>query len=336
MGNSRMGVISATLFTLTFLGGCAGGVAGVAMCAAGYCATEEPEKALSADGACQYQSLAQTEFKVAAGQGDWIKYYVLFDKGRKQTYQTPVTGYNSLLTQPFKVVGTDATTVETENDARVGHYKFEDIELAGRLFKLNKSYYTKVMTQDCSVYYMSMAPRDIKVALTRQEGSTLSNEDFKQFYGGTSLQAISSKATVNYDNFEKHYKVETPIFNDLLLRGTVLKETGLEVALQVYTTVSFSGEWANLDRAFSEDGERLTLTRIASNPDCSGTQFNLPCRLDETVGVNVSREFLEKNRDGVELKLSGQDSTVIYVPGPLIISLLDGLNDAQGLIKTGS
>jgi len=335
MGKFRVGVIGAALFTLTFLGGCAGGVAGVAMCAAGYCANEEPEKNLSADGACQYQSFTQTEFKIAPGQGDWIKYYALFDKGRKRLYQTPASGYNSLLAQPFKVIGTDAVTVETDNAAQT-RYSYEDIELANRLFRLNKSYYTKVMTQDCSVYYLSMTPKDIKVGLTRSDGTKVASDDLKQFYGGTSLQSLPSRASVTYDNFEKHYKVETPIFNDLLLRGTVLRDSGKEVALQVYTTVSFSGEWANLDRAFSEDGERFSLTRITSEPDCSGAKFDLPCWLNETVGVNVSREFLEKHRSGVEIKLSGQRSKVIYVPGPLIVSLLDGLNDAQGRIKADS
>jgi hypothetical protein len=332
-------LFGATLLSLTFISGCAGGgvggLTGATMCAAGYCASEEPEKVLSSNGTCEYENIKQAEFRIANGQGAFVKYAALFDKGRKRLYQTPESSYIPLLTQNFKVIGIDAVTVETENAARTG-YNYEDIELGGQLYKLNKSYSTKVLTQNCSVFYLSMSPTDIKLGLELADGSTIPASEYSSFYGSGSLSRLSLNPVVTYDNFEKLYKVETPIFDEMVLRGTVIEATGKEIALQIYTTVSFSGDWANIDRAFSASGDQLTVTRIKSDPDCSGTSLGLPCILNETVGVNLTRQFLERHKSGVEIKLSGQKSTVVYVPGPLIVALVTGLDDAQQKIKNGN
>lgn len=308
----------------------AGGPVGLLMCAGGYCANEEPEKLLDTGGQCAFNAVPGKEFKVAKGYELFAKQSSMFDKGRKRIYQTPESSFNALLQQNFKIVSVDAETVETENAKQsVLGPEYRDVEINKKPFKLDLSYSTKVVTQDCSLFYISMVPRDLTKTLVFSDGRAILGADAASFYGSRSLSAVSITPEVTFDKFENLFKVVTPEFDGLILRGSVVKNSGEEVALQIYTTVGFKEDWAHINRAYSETGEELSVTNIKSTPDCDAFSLGFPCTLEETIGINVSRKFLEKHRSGVEMKLSGRQSAVIYIPGILIEALLVGLNQAK-------
>lgn len=326
----------AVVTTCLLLSGCAvtGGLVGMAMCGGGYCASDEPEKyQVAGTEGCEYNSISNTEYQVNPEYATSVQVSSMFDPNRKDIYQTPVSGYDDLKTRPFKIVATGVSTVETTNNLRSGSIEYQHVSVDGKLYRRASPYYTKVVTDNCSVYYLEFQPKQIRTFFSKTDGLTINDTDIRSFYGDM-LSEIRATATIEYDRFEKLYKVSTPVFDGLLLRGAVKETDGAEIAIQAYTSAMFLDDWGNISRAIDSNGESLSVTVIKNEPDCTGVKYGLGCTLEETVGVNLTREYLERNINGIEIKLAGQKEKIIEIPSGLIKSLLNGLAQAQSQRKS--
>ena len=76
------------------------------------------------------------------------------------------------------------------------------------------------------------------------------------------------------------------------------------------------------------------MVKISTDTDCSYSDM-LGCKLTETIGVTVSEEFLNKNRDGFELKVFGTKEKIVKVSSHMVESFLSGLNKAKTQVKSG-
>ncbi len=282
---------------------------------------------------CAYSLINSAEYQVIPEFATSIQVNSMFDPNRRDFDQTPVNGYDDLKRRPFKIIATGVDTVETRNDLRSGNIVHKHVSLDGKLYRRASPYYTKVATDNCSVYYLELQPSAIRTFLVKADQQAISDTDIRSFYGGM-LAEMNSVATVEYDRFEKLFKVNTPAFDNLLLRGSVKEVDGSEIALQAYTSAVFLDDWGNISRAIDSNGDALTVTVIKKEPDCTGVKYGLGCTLTETLGVNFTREYLERNKNGVEIKLAGQKEKIIEIPGVLIQSLLNGLDQAQSQRKS--
>jgi len=118
---------------------------------------------------------------------------------------------------------------------------------------------------------------------------------------------VSAQTKVTRDEFKKMTKFEganASPYNRLYLRGWRDDRTAM-ITYQVYITSFYSTEWRHYNEAYDSDGNRMDFISIDKKVDsCSGARG---CYFEETVGLNVTRKYLEDRQDtGIRYKVSGK------------------------------
>jgi hypothetical protein len=153
-------------------------------------------------------------------------------------------------------------------------------------------------------------------------------------------QAVSRAIKVNRDDFKKITRYVGPyaVGGTLLLGGKEVSRGGDVVFLrawktdsigsinyQIYVMDKYNGHWRFYDSAYDSNGNGLNTTLIDREVgSCSGSGS---CSHAETLGLNVTREYLEKNQEsGIRFQVSGKaGKEVFFIPGGYIKGFLSAV-----------
>jgi hypothetical protein len=95
-----------------------------------------------------------------------------------------------------------------------------------------------------------------------------------------------------------------------------------KLSYQIYIKDNYSGDWRFYDTAYDLNGTRLKLVNIHKEIKYCSNDY---CSLNEHIGLNVHREYLEKSiENGIEVKIYGQTGYAVFkLPGGYIEGFLD-------------
>ncbi|MCX7144149.1 MAG: hypothetical protein NT123_24555 [Proteobacteria bacterium] len=135
---------------------------------------------------------------------------------------------------------------------------------------------------------------------------------------------IAQKVTIVHDEFKKHTAYmgpNSPNSNQALILIRAWKfDDGAETRYQVFLRHHYYGDWRFYSSAYDDNGDSLDLTKIAHETvSCS----NRYCRLSETIGINIPRQYLEnKKESGMRFKISGKAGEEIFTVPPIYIKAI--------------
>jgi hypothetical protein len=141
--------------------------------------------------------------------------------------------------------------------------------------------------------------------------------------------AVMTRAT--HDEYKKttSFKgVNASRDNYLVLRGWRDDRTK-STEFQVYITSYYSGQWRFYSEAYDSEGNRLDFVSIDQHVASCGSYS---CRYSETIGLNVSRQYLEDHRTtGIRFKVSGKAGEFTdFLPAAYIKGFLDSVDATAG------
>lgn len=280
---------------------------------------------------CNYEGIKSNEYKLP----DSVKKYVVLyffidpDKDRLSSSQRSERKLSPLKENNFKVLETGLSTKAHDSFKRMKKFN-EDVEISGKAYTLDKSLSTKLVTSTCDVFYTNLdhpfSNNYWSSVYSKADGSPIKNEDLLEIMG-KALQPKDTSAKVTYDRFEKVVNITTNEFNNMLIRGSYNPVTKKNLFVQLYLDVTFLESWGNIKLAYDTDGVAHDVVAINHDADCSNRY--LGCKMEETLGVTLSEDFLRKNKNGFELKLKGKQDKIISVSPDLVKSFLDGLDKAK-------
>jgi len=277
---------------------------------------------------CTFNDIKGKTYRVSPWYKDYVKNTFFYDPKPGMFKQNDKTKYRSLIEQSFKILETGVVTVgDTANRASyLSEYRYSDAIIAGVIYKVDRTYSTKVVTEDCSIYYLEggQSPHALKLDIVNNDSSKLNEADIPYFFAKQALQARNMEAKVKFDKFTQSVKISTPEYEGAFIRGLVNKKTNTISYIQLYVDAVFSGNWGFLKHALDADGNHHHVTKISTDADCSYS--HLGCKLTETVGVALTKEFLENNKNGFEIKVFGTSSIIVKVPKQVVLSFLEAIN----------
>lgn len=141
-------------------------------------------------------------------------------------------------------------------------------------------------------------------------------------------QSIAGQIQIKRDDFKKLVEFKGPdcstsIYDRLFIRAWK-EDHETVVRYQIYVMDYYdNSRWRFYNSAWDSNGNRLSTTVIAR--DVGSCSRYGGCSHIEHVGVNVSRKYLEKNKEsGVRFKLSGKaGEEVFFIPPGYIKAFLD-------------
>lgn len=138
-------------------------------------------------------------------------------------------------------------------------------------------------------------------------------------------QAIASAISVRTDSFKKQVNFSGPNVakdetDDLHIRAWKFEKTG-DISYQIYIADYYYGDWRFYDAAYDSNGDRFDTTKISREV---GSCNKYGCSHVEHLGLNVSKQYLEKNAStGISFKVSGKaGEQVFYIPSAYVQAIL--------------
>ncbi|MEQ1836608.1 MAG: hypothetical protein ABL862_09255 [Candidatus Nitrotoga sp.] len=129
------------------------------------------------------------------------------------------------------------------------------------------------------------------------------------------VQSIASAISVQRDDLKKMTNFKGPnsskgILDTILLRAWKSDEDG-GFSYQIYVIDYYHGDWRFYDTAFDSKGNNLIIK--LNSRDVSSCDY-FTCAHQEHIGINVSREYLEKNQEnGIVFKLNGKGGEETFI-----------------------
>lgn len=282
---------------------------------------------------CNYDQIKGQDYKVLDKHARFVKNDFDAYPDKESYQQGTLNDYASLINNNFKVTSTNHVTKASSYYEPINRpYKFKDIVVGGKAYLVDSLYNVEVTTSDCQKFYFDPSYTDLeslKTKIGRSDNADITEKNYFDFMGD-SIKKSSIGTTSQYDKFEKKTLVKTDYFKQYLIRGSFDQDKNRFSAIQIYLdTVTFTKgiggsadkSWNNIRVAKDTDGNSHDVIQIAHNVDCSGSK-TLGCTLKETLGIDVSEQFLRKHRNGFELKLVGSNSFVTEIHADVIQSFL--------------
>lgn len=289
-------------------------------------------KNLSQNGICNYESVQSETYKLQPSFSEYVTNSFFYNENAEKIQQLDKSKYTSLVNSTFKILKTGVVTAEDlkNRSSYLSQYRYDEVSFDGIPYKRDKAYSTEVITSNCDVFYLAgeTTKGSIETEIIHSDGSKLSDSDMKKFISPLALETINFEATITHDNFKKITKIETPSYDDLLIRGAVDDKTHKLVFIQLYADLTFYNDWGNIKLAYDTDGDTHTVTSINTDANCANSNL-FGCRLTETVGAELDRKFLEKHIDGFELKFSGSQERIVKIPKMMVQSFLNAAELAK-------
>jgi len=282
-----------------------------------------------------YNSLDGKSFKLSEDFKPYVTNSFYFDPNNRDYFQLN-GNYEDLKSHSFKVLETGVVTVADTNKRRpiFSEYRYYQEEIGEELYKRDKTYSTKVLTDNGSVFYLSGATRfeSLLSIIVNNDGLKIDNKDIFLLLGEKPFEKLILVANVEFDKFMKIYNISTPFYNNLLIRGSVDTKSKQVINIQLYADIVFTKKWGNIYAAIDTDGNSHKVTKISTDIDVDVSPITGSI-LTETIGILLNQTFLEKHRNGFEIKVYGSQEQVITVPGQLIESFLHGFDDVVNQSK---
>lgn len=277
---------------------------------------------------CNYENINSSSYRVSELSNKYISLdFLLSEKSTSFSHSLDNKKYEWIANSEFKVLKTGVPTKYTQERNGSSLSRYQEIDLAGKLYKRDTVGTTEMITADCKkFYYKGDRPTD---HLVKSDGSKLSDADVLHIFG-SSLTPITITASSKYDEFDKMHSISTTMFKgEYLLRGHY-NETSkkLEIA-QIYLISSSVLGWQHFQTAKDLNGNSYTITKIDADADCKGASMGLPCITKETVGININEELLVNNQEGFKLKLYGKMEKVIEISPEVIKPFLAELDKVK-------
>lgn len=136
-------------------------------------------------------------------------------------------------------------------------------------------------------------------------------DEFKKItsYSGVMLKVKGDKTDMTdlYDLIKSYSLIRAWKFSDN------------SIAYQFYISSVFRGDWRFYNSTWDSNGNSLDTTQINRDVSCNGG-----CTFFETVGANITREYLQNVKDtGIKLKISGSAGEEIFqIPADYIKAIL--------------
>lgn len=137
-------------------------------------------------------------------------------------------------------------------------------------------------------------------------------------------QAVAGAISIKRDDFKKITNFVGPdaVENSpdrVFIRAS--KSDDGRVIYQIYVMDYYSGDWRFYDSAYDSNGNRLDTTLISRKVD-SCDRYG--CSHEEHIGLNVTRTYLEENKEGgIRLKISGKAGEEVFsIPSGYIKAFL--------------
>jgi len=138
-------------------------------------------------------------------------------------------------------------------------------------------------------------------------------------------QAIAGAISVQRDDFKKVTNYKGPNAADnfgdsVFIRAWKTDATG-SINYQIYVMDYYGGDWRFYNSAYDSNGNSLDTTKISQDVGSCSTSG---CSHFEHLGLNVTREYLEKNQDsGIRFKVSGKAGEEVFsIPSAYIKAFL--------------
>lgn len=280
---------------------------------------------------CYYSDTEGVEYKVSDKNARYITQDFQAFPDKDAYDQRDLSYYDSLINNSFKVTKTDATTLDSVKYAGfLSKYRLGDVVIDNKAYITDAFYNIQITTSDCKKFYYSPSRKDLKSLqydFIRTDGQTITSKNYFDFLG-SAVKKADIKTTSEYDKFEKKTLVKTDYFDRYLIRGMFDKTNKKYSVIQIYldTTVLTKAlaeerSWNNIGIAKDTDSNSHQVVQISRKPDCSDTTL-FGCTLYETIGIDVSEQFLRKHKDGFELKMIGSNTFVKEINGDVVQSFL--------------
>jgi hypothetical protein len=138
-------------------------------------------------------------------------------------------------------------------------------------------------------------------------------------------QAVAGAISVHHDDFKKVTNYEGPnasaeMGDSLFIRAWKADAIG-SVNYQIYVRDYYDDDWRFYDSAYDSNGNSLDTTQISQDV---GYCRAYSCTHYEHLGLNVTREYLERNQEnGIRFKVSGKaGEEVFFIPSAYIKAFL--------------
>jgi hypothetical protein len=295
-------------------------------------------KTIARPKTCSFEQIPGKAYLIAPNYRKYVTNSFFYDPEREKVWQRDESKFTSLISQQFKIVETGVVTQEDGKlrQRNLSKYRYSEDEIKGIPYVRDKAFSSKLVTEDCSIYYLSGGTivNYLLSFVVNVDGSKINEDDVLALYGSEPLKKKSMDAVIEYDRFEKRLKVTTPYFNNMLLRGSININDQSVTFLQLYLDLTFFDKWGFISNAIDTNGIGHEVVKISTDTDCSNSKM-FGCKLTETVGVEIDEEFLKKNRDGFELKVFGTKEKIVKVSGHMVEGFLSGLKKAKEKVKSG-
>jgi hypothetical protein len=135
--------------------------------------------------------------------------------------------------------------------------------------------------------------------------------------------AVTAGITTFRDNFKKvtHYQAPEIHFRDdgfdrVSIRSWKIDIDTDEPPYQIYVSTT-RGQWIFFDTTYDSNGTKLE-TRVIEREVGYCDQYG--CRLNEAIGINITRDYLEKSAaTGISFQISGSGGKAAYTIPPAYI-----------------
>ncbi|NKC18622.1 MULTISPECIES: hypothetical protein [Pseudoalteromonas] len=287
---------------------------------------------------CSFDQITGKAYLIAPDFKKYVTNSFFYDSEKETVWQLDKGNYSSLTSQKFKIVDTGLVTKEDVKSRQpyLSKYRYSEDDIKGIPYVRDKAFSSKLVTEDCSIYYLSGGTiiKSLLSSIVNTDGTKINEDDVLAFYGSEPLSKKSMDAVIEYDRFEKRLKVKTPYYDDMLIRGSLNAKDQSISLVQLYVDLTFFDKWGFISNAIDTDGVNHEVVKISTDTDCSNSDM-FGCKLTETVGVTISEEFLNKHRDGFELKLFGTKEKIVKVSGYMVEGFLSGMRKAKEQLKSG-
>lgn len=291
---------------------------------------------------CYYSDTPGVEYNVSDKGARYItqNFQAFPDLDKFDPKQRDLKSYDSLVNLPFKVTKTNATTLDSMKYAGfLSKYRLGDVVVDNKAYITDAFYNIQVTTADCKRFYYDPSRKkleSLQYDFIRTDGKTITSKNYFDFLGKAVTKA-NIKTSSEYDKFEKKTLLKSDYFDRYLLRGMFDQTNKKSSVIRIYldTTVLTKAlaeerSWNNINIAKDTDGNSHQVVQISRKPDCSVTKL-WGCTLYETIGIDVSEQFLRKHKDGFELKMIGSNTFVKEINGDVVKSFLEEIDRLRSI-----
>ena len=257
---------------------------------------------------CEYKQQSGPAYKVEERSKEFVNHAFFFDPEQPSINQRDVAAYSSLLSHEFKVIERSVMTSEGRAAVNMPDYRYADENYHESLYHRDRSHSTKVLTEDCTEFYLSGTAglQSVLSMIVHANGAEIMENDVFQLYGPKAFKPVNTSAHVEFNTGTRIFKLTLPQFNDHQLQAQV-DLSGRIVALQLLgQTRSFHKDRAVLVRRANStprvtDHQGTQQKKVSVQSDGIDCVPDSRCELRQQLTIDLNPELLQPGSGGFRL-----------------------------------